>query len=219
MFRNQADSKGQTLTVTTQLPYPYIHAFHTVFRAVYRTAFFLQQLGGDLRIEVVVLGQQDPCTAQALPVRRVSRAFRLRFLLGRNAAGNGHGKRGANTDFALHLHGAAHQPDQLFHDAHPDAAAFHLADGVECVDMLEKAANGTYQLILMDVQMPVMNGYDATKKIRRMDDPQKANIPIVAMTANAFSEDKQVALDAGMNDHIAKPINMSVLVPTLRKYL
>ena len=92
-------------------------------------------------------------------------------------------------------------------------------DGVECVDMLEKAANGTYQLILMDVQMPVMNGYDATKKIRKMDDPQKANIPIVAMTANAFSEDKQVALDAGMNDHIAKPINMSVLVPTLRKYL
>ena len=92
-------------------------------------------------------------------------------------------------------------------------------DGVECVDMLEKAANGTYQLIIMDVQMPVMNGYDATKKIRRMDDPQKANIPIVAMTANAFSEDKQVALDAGMNDHIAKPINMSVLVPTLRKYL
>ena len=92
-------------------------------------------------------------------------------------------------------------------------------DGVECVDMLEKAADGTYQLILMDVQMPVMNGYDATKKIRRMDDPQKANIPIVAMTANAFSEDKQVALDAGMNDHIAKPIDMSVLVPTLRKYL
>ena len=92
-------------------------------------------------------------------------------------------------------------------------------DGVECVDMLEKAADGTYQLILMDVQMPVMNGYDATKVIRRMDDPQKANIPIVAMTANAFSEDKQVALDAGMNDHIAKPIDMSVLVPTLRKYL
>ena len=92
-------------------------------------------------------------------------------------------------------------------------------DGVECVDMLEKAANGTYQLILMDVQMPVMNGYDAARKIRRMDDPQKANIPIIAMTANAFSEDRQVALDAGMNDHIAKPINMSILVPTLRKYL
>ena len=92
-------------------------------------------------------------------------------------------------------------------------------DGVECVDMLEKAANGTYQLILMDVQMPVMNGYDAATKIRRMDDPQKAGIPIIAMTANAFSEDKQAALDAGMNDHVAKPINMNVLVPTIQKYL
>ena len=92
-------------------------------------------------------------------------------------------------------------------------------DGVECVDMLEKAANGTYQLILMDIQMPVMNGYDAAKKIRRMDDPQKAGIPIIAMTANAFSEDKQAALDVGMNDHIAKPINMNVLVPTIQKYL
>ena len=92
-------------------------------------------------------------------------------------------------------------------------------DGVECVDMLEKAANGTYQLILMDIQMPVMNGYDAAKKIRRMDDPQKAGIPIIAMTANAFTEDRQAALDVGMNDHIAKPINMNVLVPTIQKYL
>ena len=75
------------------------------------------------------------------------------------------------------------------------------------------------QLILMDIQMPVMNGYDAARKIRGLDDPQKANIPIIAMTANAFTEDRQVALDAGMNDHIAKPINMNVLVPTLRKYL
>ena len=92
-------------------------------------------------------------------------------------------------------------------------------DGVECVDMLEKAANGTYQLILMDIQMPVMNGYDAAKKIRRMDDLPKADIPIIAMTANAFSEDKQAALDAGMNDHVAKPINRNVLVPTIQKYL
>ena len=92
-------------------------------------------------------------------------------------------------------------------------------DGVECVDMLEKAANGTYQLILMDIQMPVMNGYDAAKKIRRMDDLPKADIPIVAMTANAFSEDKQAALDAGMNDHVSKPINMNILVPTIQKYL
>ena len=92
-------------------------------------------------------------------------------------------------------------------------------DGVECVDMLEKAANGTYQLILMDIQMPVMNGYDAAKKIRRMDDLPKADIPIIAMTANAFSEDKQAALDAGMNDHVSKPINVNVLVPTIQKYL
>ena len=92
-------------------------------------------------------------------------------------------------------------------------------DGVECVDMLEKAANRTYQLILMDIQMPVMNGYDAAKKIRRMDDPPKADIPIIAMTANAFSEDKQAALDAGMNDHVSKPINMNILVPTIQKYL
>ena len=92
-------------------------------------------------------------------------------------------------------------------------------DGVECVDMLEKAASGTYQLILMDIQMPVMNGYDAAKKIRRMDDLPKADIPIIAMTANAFSEDKQAALDAGMNDHVSKPINMNVLVPTIQKYL
>ena len=92
-------------------------------------------------------------------------------------------------------------------------------DGVECVDMLEKAANGTYQLILMDIQMPVMNGYDAAKKIRRMDDLPKAEIPIIAMTANAFSEDKQAALDAGMNDHVSKPINMNILVPTIQKYL
>ena len=92
-------------------------------------------------------------------------------------------------------------------------------DGVECVDMLEKAVNGTYQLILMDIQMPVMNGYDAAKKIRRMDDLPKAEIPIIAMTANAFSEDKQAALDAGMNDHVSKPINRNIFVPTIQKYL
>ena len=86
-------------------------------------------------------------------------------------------------------------------------------------DMLEKAANGTYQLILMDIQMPVMNGYDAAKKIRRMEDLPKADIPIIAMTANAFSEDKQAALDAGMNDHVSKPINRNILVPTIQKYL
>ena len=94
-----------------------------------------------------------------------------------------------------------------------------VEDGVQCVARMEQKTAGTYDLILMDIQMPVMNGYDAARKIRGLDDPQKANIPIIAMTANAFTEDRQVALDAGMNDHIAKPINMNVLVPTLRKYL
>lgn len=67
--------------------------------------------------------------------------------------------------------------------------------------------------------MPVLDGYDATSKIRKMSDPEKANIPIIAMTANAFAEDRKRALDVGMNDHIAKPIDMNVLIPTLEKYL
>ena len=92
-------------------------------------------------------------------------------------------------------------------------------NGKDAVEKYAASAPGTYNFILMDIQMPVMNGYDAARKIRGLDDPQKANIPIIAMTANAFTEDRQVALDAGMNDHIAKPINMNVLVPTLRKYL
>ena len=85
--------------------------------------------------------------------------------------------------------------------------------------VIELAESFRPDVAVMDIQMPVMNGYDAARKIRGLDDPQKANIPIIAMTANAFTEDRQVALDAGMNDHIAKPINMNVLVPTLRKYL
>ncbi len=92
-------------------------------------------------------------------------------------------------------------------------------NGVACVDKLEQAAPGSYDLILMDVQMPIMDGYTATQKIRRLDDAAKANIPIIAMTANAFAEDRQKALDAGMNDHVAKPIDMNKLIPTLVKYL
>ena len=92
-------------------------------------------------------------------------------------------------------------------------------NGVACVGMVEKAAPYTYSLILMDIQMPIMDGYTATQKIRRLEDPAKANIPIIAMTANAFAEDRQKALDAGMNDHVAKPIDMNKLIPTLLKYL
>ena len=92
-------------------------------------------------------------------------------------------------------------------------------NGVKCIEMLEKAPAGYYSLILMDVQMPVLNGYDATHKIRNLADKTKANIPIIATTANAFSEDKKRAVAAGMNDHVAKPIDMNVLIPTIQKYI
>ena len=92
-------------------------------------------------------------------------------------------------------------------------------DGVACIDMVEKAETGYYKLILMDIQMPVMNGYDATLAIRKLKDTEKAGIPIIAMTANAFEEDVNKALSVGMNDHVAKPIDMNVLVPTMMIYL
>ena len=92
-------------------------------------------------------------------------------------------------------------------------------DGVACIDMLEKADADYYKLILMDIQMPVMNGYDATLEIRKMKDTKKAMIPIIAMTANAFAEDIQKALSVGMNAHVAKPVDMNILIPTMMKYL
>ena len=93
------------------------------------------------------------------------------------------------------------------------------ADGEECCTMLAQAPEGYYDLILMDIQMPGMNGYEAAAKIRGMADVKKAGIPIIAMTANAFAEDRQAALDAGMNAHVAKPIDMAVLLPTLLRWL
>ena len=93
------------------------------------------------------------------------------------------------------------------------------ADGEACCTMLAQAPEDYYALVLMDIQMPVLNGYEAATKIRGMKDAKKAGIPIIAMTANAFAEDRQAALDAGMNDHVAKPIDMAVLLPTLLRYL
>lgn len=88
-------------------------------------------------------------------------------------------------------------------------------NGKIAVDMLKKSEPGYYQMILMDVQMPVMNGYEATKEIRKLADKQLASIPIIAMTANAFEEDKREAIKSGMNGHIAKPIDVDELLRTL----
>ena len=289
MFQNQADSKGQTLTVTTQLPYPYIYAdiphLTEVCTNLVSNAVKYTGAGGTIRCNVTQKpGEKEGWCDTVVTVadngigmsqefqKHIFEPFeRERTSTVSKVEGSGiwmgivkklvelmggtvevESKIGVGSTFTVTIPCRIASEDEIQakreinpsdqkclcgtrilltedNDLNAEIATELLQeegctvdrakDGVECVDMLEKAADGTYQLILMDVQMPVMNGYDATKKIRRMDDPQKANIPIVAMTANAFSEDKQVALDAGMNDHIAKPINMSVLVPTLRKYL
>ncbi len=92
-------------------------------------------------------------------------------------------------------------------------------DGEVAVEKMKEAQPGQYDLILMDIQMPKMNGYEATRHIRAMDNPDIANIPIIAMTANAFDEDKKEALNAGMNGHIAKPIDIPVLLEVLHDIL
>ncbi|MCI8787538.1 MAG: response regulator [Lachnospiraceae bacterium] len=92
-------------------------------------------------------------------------------------------------------------------------------NGQIAVDMLSRSQPGYYQLILMDIQMPVMNGYDAAKAIRKLTDSRLASLPILAMTANAFEEDRLEALKCGMNGHIAKPINIDLLFETLDNIL
>ena len=289
MFRNLADSKGQTLMVTTQLLHPYIYAdiphLTEVCTNLVSNAVKYTGAGGTIRCDVTQKpgkkeGWCDTVVTVADNGIGMSQEFqkhifepfeRERTSTVSKVEGSGIGmgivkklvglmggtvkvesRIGVGSTFTVTIPCRIASEDEiqakretgpsdqksLFgvkillaedNDLNAEIAVELLQeegctvdrakDGVECVDMLEKAANGTYQLIFMDIQMPVMNGYDATKKIRRMDDPQKADIPIIAMTANAFSEDKQAALDAGMNDHIAKPINMNVLVPTIQKYL
>ena len=103
-----------------------------------------------------------------------------------------------------------------------EEAGFQLntaENGQIAVDKIAASAPGDYQLVLMDIQMPVMNGYDATKAIRALPNRQLAEIPIIAMTANAFSEDIQAAKDAGMNGHIAKPVDVPKMIATLSEVL
>ena len=289
MFRNQADSKGQTLTVTTHLLHPYVYVdiphLTEVCTNLVSNAVKYTGAGGTICCDITQKpgkkeGWCDTVVTVADNGIGISQEFqkhifepfeRERTSTVSKVEGSGIGmgivkklvglmggtvevesKIGVGSTFTVTIPCRIASEDEIQakreinpsdqkclcgtrilltedNDLNAEIATELLQeegctvdrakDGVECVDMLEKAVNGTYQLILMDIQMPVMNGYDAARKIRGLDDPQKANIPIIAMTANAFTEDKQAALDAGMNDHIAKPINMNVLVPTLRKYL
>ena len=78
---------------------------------------------------------------------------------------------------------------------------------------------GYYDIILMDIQMPKMDGYEATRQIRALDDRKKADIPIVAVTANAFEEDRRISMEAGMNGHLAKPYEIPAIMATLEKLI
>ena len=93
-----------------------------------------------------------------------------------------------------------------------------VEDGIQCVARMEQKPAGTYDLILMDIQMPNMDGYKATQAIRRLADKKKAGIPIIAMTANAFEEDARKCVEAGMNAHLSKPLQMDVVVGTIAQY-
>ena len=94
-----------------------------------------------------------------------------------------------------------------------------VENGKLAVERFEAAEEKEFDAILMDVQMPVMNGYDATRKIRALSRKDAMEIPIIAMTANAFAEDEKDALDAGMNVHLAKPINIEMLKKVIHQYV
>ena len=94
-----------------------------------------------------------------------------------------------------------------------------VEDGVQCVTKIEQMPAGSYDLILMDIQMPNLDGYKATESIRKLKDLNKSGIPIIAMTANAFEENKRHALESGMNGHISKPIDVNSIEEVLVSFL
>ena len=92
-------------------------------------------------------------------------------------------------------------------------------NGAEAVETVSAANPGEYDLVLMDIQMPIMDGYEATRCLRMLAEPTKASIPIIAMTANAFDEDRRVAAECGMNGFISKPIDLNEVIHVLNKVL
>ena len=90
-------------------------------------------------------------------------------------------------------------------------------DGQEAVELFEKSRPGEFDVILMDIMMPVMNGYEAAKMIRSLDREDAKEVPIIAMTANAFTEDRIRAKEAGMDEHVAKPVDVELLVKVIHK--
>ncbi len=92
-------------------------------------------------------------------------------------------------------------------------------DGKIAVEKITQSCPGTYHLILMDIQMPVMDGYQATRAIRQIEDKNLAGIPIIAVSANTFEEDRRKALESGMNAHLSKPLDMGQLSEVMGKFL
>ena len=90
-------------------------------------------------------------------------------------------------------------------------------DGQEAVELFRKSETGEFDVILMDIMMPVMNGYEAAKMIRSMNREDAKEIPIIAMTANAFTEDRIRAKEAGMDEHVAKPVDMELLIKVIHR--
>ena len=89
----------------------------------------------------------------------------------------------------------------------------------EAVEKMKSSSDGYYDVILMDIQMPQMDGYEATRQIRALDDKTKSEIPIVAVTANAFEEDRKISMEVGMNGHLAKPYDVPEIMSTLKGLL
>ena len=92
-------------------------------------------------------------------------------------------------------------------------------NGREAVELFQKSEIGAFDVILMDIMMPQMDGYQATRAIRAMDRPDAATVPIIAMTANAFADDRQKAQEAGMNEHVTKPLESGLLLRTIKEQI